>query len=200
MIHTVAGHVFEIKHLFDWRRVIPPCYKSYMRSAERLFERMWTMATISASPAVGIGALREIRDLRELRELRGPRDVPAFEAPVVQEAPPTVEGEGLAGIPERARRLALALAAVFAVSLALPAVAAQLTGPAPVAAEAVRVGPVESAAYPAYTVAPGDTLWTIAQRVNPQADPRAVVLQLRVLNDLSGRHVLQAGEVLQLPS
>ena len=49
------------------------------------------------------------------------------------------------------------------------------------------------------TVEPGDSLWTVAQRVAPEADPREVVQQLRSLNDLSGSG-LQVGQQLLLPA
>lgn len=48
------------------------------------------------------------------------------------------------------------------------------------------------------TVAPGDTLWAVAQRIAPGQDPRPVVDQIRRLNDLSGGS-LQAGQQLLLP-
>jgi len=48
------------------------------------------------------------------------------------------------------------------------------------------------------TVAPGETLWQIARRVSPHADPRAMVLQLEALNHLHGASVL-AGQRLLLP-
>jgi nucleoid-associated protein YgaU len=49
-----------------------------------------------------------------------------------------------------------------------------------------------------YVVRPGDTLWTIAGRVDPGADPRAVVDAL-----VAGNHLRDAaiapGQVLRLP-
>jgi LysM repeat protein len=63
-----------------------------------------------------------------------------------------------------------------------------------------RVAAAESAAYPAWTVAPSDTLWSIAQATAPGADPRATVEVLRALNGLADDHVLQVGEVLQIPA
>ena len=57
----------------------------------------------------------------------------------------------------------------------------------------------ESAAHPAWTVQPGDTLWAIAGTARPQADPRATVLVLRDLNGLGADRVLQPGEVILLP-
>lgn len=48
------------------------------------------------------------------------------------------------------------------------------------------------------TVAPGDTLWSIATRVAPGADPRAEVAALQVRNGLTGVDLLP-GEVLHVP-
>lgn len=55
---------------------------------------------------------------------------------------------------------------------------------------ASRVGPLTDASpVPAsapaqVVVAPGETLWSIAERVAPQGDPRTVISQLRKLNNL----------------
>lgn len=160
------------------------------------------MATISASPAVSLGALRSGADLPARRGIR-----PA--APAVEDiraaCPQSSEAAELpdfsSAVSPRVQRLILALLAVFAVSLAAPAVAGAFAGEsAGLSVVSAPAGPVESPAYPAYTVLPGDTLWSIAERVNPQADPRGVVLQLRVLNALAGDHVLRPGDVLQVPT
>jgi hypothetical protein len=50
----------------------------------------------------------------------------------------------------------------------------------------------------AVTVAPGDTLWSIASRVAPQRDPRAEVAALARRNHLAGVD-LTPGQVLQVP-
>jgi len=47
-------------------------------------------------------------------------------------------------------------------------------------------------------VAPGETLWTIAARVNPEIDPRAVIDQIMNLNVIDGSNVY-AGQVLLVP-
>ena len=47
-------------------------------------------------------------------------------------------------------------------------------------------------------VAPGETLWTIAARVNPEIDPRAVIDQIMDLNVIDGSNVY-AGQVLVVP-
>lgn len=95
--------------------------------------------------------------------------------------------------------LVAAVVGAFAVTLLASML---LTRPLPVTETTAPNLPVvaETAAYPAWTVATGDTLWTIARRTRPQADPRAVVLQIQVLNGVTSDHVLQAGEVLQLPN
>jgi LysM repeat protein len=49
------------------------------------------------------------------------------------------------------------------------------------------------------TVAPGDTLWAIAERVDPHSDPRAVVEALRELNGLATAQ-LRAGQELVVPT
>jgi LysM domain len=49
------------------------------------------------------------------------------------------------------------------------------------------------------TVQPGESLWTVAQRIAPETDPREVVQQIRRINDLSGSG-LQAGQQLLLPA
>jgi hypothetical protein len=60
------------------------------------------------------------------------------------------------------------------------------SGPVPVAAESV-------------TVAPGDTLWDIASRRYPGADPRQKVFEIEQLNGLSGP-AIQAGQRLKVPA
>jgi LysM repeat protein len=47
-------------------------------------------------------------------------------------------------------------------------------------------------------VAPGETLWTIAARVNPEIDPRAVIEDIKALNVIEGSQVY-AGQVLLVP-
>lgn len=61
--------------------------------------------------------------------------------------------------------------------------------------------PQSAAAPPAphvVTVAPGDTLWSIATRVAPDTDPRAEVAALQQRNGLTGVD-LTPGQVLRVP-
>jgi hypothetical protein len=48
------------------------------------------------------------------------------------------------------------------------------------------------------TVQPGESLWSVAQRIAPENDPREVIAQLRRLNDLDSAQ-LQVGQHLLLP-
>jgi nucleoid-associated protein YgaU len=72
---------------------------------------------------------------------------------------------------------------------------AQLTG-APARAGAGPTAPVVGTQV---TVDYGDSLWSIAVRIAPNADPRDVVHQLRELNGLSS-NLIQPGQVLLVPS
>lgn len=81
---------------------------------------------------------------------------------------------------------AVAIAIWFAV--AGPAQASSQVGPkVPVGNSVSRV-----------VVRPGETLWGIAARVDPAADPRAVIPEIVDLNSLSGTS-LQVGQVLLVP-
>ncbi|WP_236968406.1 LysM peptidoglycan-binding domain-containing protein [Microbacterium aurantiacum] len=53
--------------------------------------------------------------------------------------------------------------------------------------------------FSAVVVAPGDSLWSIAERVAPGADPRDVVDAIVRLNALDGAG-LQAGQSLAIPA
>jgi hypothetical protein len=54
----------------------------------------------------------------------------------------------------------------------------------------------ETGAPVSYTVRPGDTLWTIAERVDPSADPRPIVAQLSAQ---TGSDTVVPGERIILP-
>jgi hypothetical protein len=57
--------------------------------------------------------------------------------------------------------------------------------------------PVPASAPAQVVVAPGETLWSIAERVAPDRDPRTVVAGIQRLNDLSTADV-RAGQTLRL--
>jgi nucleoid-associated protein YgaU len=68
----------------------------------------------------------------------------------------------------------------------------------PGAWRAVATAQVEGPSTVAVTVQPGDTLWGIASSVDPGADPRGLIAEIREANGLleSG---LVPGQVLQVP-
>lgn len=45
------------------------------------------------------------------------------------------------------------------------------------------------------TVAPGDTLWSIADQLNPSSDPRTTIAQIKALNNLQSSE-LAVGQTL----
>lgn len=53
-------------------------------------------------------------------------------------------------------------------------------------------------AYDTVVLEPGDTLWDIAERRAPDADPRLLVYRMIELNDLSGVAV-EAGQRIRVP-
>jgi LysM repeat protein len=67
------------------------------------------------------------------------------------------------------------------------------------AAQATHGKPGSVGKYPAkVTVAPGDSLWSVAQAYDPGADARLVIERIRQLNSLAGDQ-LRPGEVLWVP-
>ena len=78
----------------------------------------------------------------------------------------------------------LVLAALVLAGFTLGRVSSQAAGPA--------------RPLPTVTVHAGETLWQIASRVAPQADRRALVLQIEALNHLRDGRVV-AGQQLRLP-
>jgi Tfp pilus assembly protein FimV len=120
---------------------------------------------------------------------------PAFN-PAPPEARPTLPRPRLVVVPPapvvRRRRVVAALvlvAVVVLASLAFSRVATVLGG-APASVPGHRVGPV------AYVVQPGDTLWDIARRLQPDGDVRALV---GALADANGGTDLRVGQQLAIP-
>jgi len=92
----------------------------------------------------------------------------------------------------RARRLAV-------LSLAFAVAVGSLVGVASFGnqAAASRGDQLDSSNSISVTVMPGDTLWGIAERLDPGSDPRPLVHELSAL---AGKGVLQPGQVLQIPN
>lgn len=67
------------------------------------------------------------------------------------------------------------------------------------AAHAAHGSPASPGKYVAKVmVLPGQSLWSLAEKYDPSADPRAITDQIRQLNSLPGDQ-LQAGQLLWVP-
>jgi hypothetical protein len=67
------------------------------------------------------------------------------------------------------------------------------------AAQATRAGSSSPGRYPAkVTVLPGQSLWSLAEAYDPDADTRRVVQEIQQLNSMT-RDQIRAGEVLWVP-
>ncbi|MEO8263314.1 MAG: LysM peptidoglycan-binding domain-containing protein [Pseudolysinimonas sp.] len=68
------------------------------------------------------------------------------------------------------------------------------------AAPSVAAGPeAASTSFTYVSVAPGQSLWQLAEQVAPQADPREVVADILTLNNLSSGDI-QPGQELAIPT
>ena len=121
------------------------------------------------------GLLRFEEPVRAVRAVTVPRDVPVPRA-------------GRVRLTRRGRLVLL----VLSVLLLLAGVSVGRTGSQ--AATATETGP----SLQQTTVQPGETLWSVAQRIAPRNDPRDVVDQIRRINHLHSSS-LRAGQQLLLP-
>ncbi len=97
----------------------------------------------------------------------------------------------------RRGRVVVALAALLGVLAGVLALVVVLAGPAAPSASASS-----TAVHPAVhtiVVQPGQTLWSIAARIAPKADPRETITMLREVNNLTGPSVY-AGQRLIIPA
>lgn len=69
----------------------------------------------------------------------------------------------------------------------------------PGAWRAMATAQVEGSTTVAVTVQPGDTLWGIAAEIDPGADPRALIAEIRELNAMA-QSGLVPGQVLVVPA
>ena len=65
--------------------------------------------------------------------------------------------------------------------------------------QAVASGLSDGPATASIVVQQGETLWDIAKRVAPDADPRVTVTVIRELNGLGGKAAVKAGQGLVVP-
>ena len=90
----------------------------------------------------------------------------------------------------RRRRLLLAVAGLLVIGLALP------LGGTGGRSHAAGSALAETGRTVEYIVQPGDTLWSIAERVKPTGDPRPLVAQLA---SQTGSYNVQPGERIAVP-
>jgi hypothetical protein len=118
------------------------------------------------------------------------------------EGPETWAGDGLeprraarpragrASIEVRRRRTLVVVIGLLLLALALP-----LSGTGGYS-HATGSAPVETSAGGVYTVKAGDTLWSVAERLDPSADPRPMVSELA---KETGSDTVYPGERITLP-
>jgi LysM repeat protein len=81
-------------------------------------------------------------------------------------------------------------------TLVVAALLAITVGQAVVGAFSAEAGSSSSTdAARTWVVEPGETLWSIAQQLDPNTDPRETVARIESMNDLSGSGVLAGQEI-----
>ncbi len=144
-------------------------------AARIIFDRL----PIESIPAFPVG-----RPLRPLRLVP-----PPVAGPMPADVPAPTRLAGRVRLTLRGRVLVILVAALLLAGIAVLAKAATSSAS----------GPVVGSSQPMITVQPGESLWSIATQVAPNADPRATVQKIVDLNGMSGTAVA-AGEQLKLPS
>jgi hypothetical protein len=179
MVVTVAILTLKFKHLFEESWILSDRWgrTSYRCSIERTFDggfdqedQMSAMTWTDCPPRTAPPA-RPALPVRVARPARPER----VAAPV--------------RLTRRGRLVVLALLLAMALGVLLVATApATATSDRGAGVVAERV-----------TVRPGETLWVIAERVRPDADPRATVARIKDMNGLRSG-AAQAGQVLLVPA
>jgi hypothetical protein len=172
MTRTLVGSIQKIKHMFECRLDVShkPCYKSHMRSIEHTFET----SPKGTEMALATTLPRTARPVRAAQSTRSTRS---------------------AGARQPVRLTARGRAAVFfllsVVTLLLVMIA--VGGTSADAADSVG-GPATASVV----VQAGDSLWAIAQSLQPNGDPRSMMQTLVELNSLNGGELV-AGQQLIVP-
>lgn len=107
-----------------------------------------------------------------------------------------------ASVPAPRLRLTSRGRMVLGTIAAIPVIAiALLVGPNVLGAQATDTLPNEAIvnSFQYVSIAPGQSLWQLAEQVAPQADPREVVADILTLNNLSSGDV-QPGQKLAIPA
>lgn len=93
------------------------------------------------------------------------------------------------------RRGRAVLTALAALPLVIGALVFALNG-----GGAVATGEQTHVSFQHVTVESGDSLWTVAERIAPSADPRDVIADLVQLNGLDASGVVSPGQQLAVPT
>lgn len=118
---------------------------------------------------------------------------PGRSCPTQARPEPVVRGTVRPAVVRRRRVLLGIVATGLLVALALPWGG---SGGRPLATSGSAPAGDPIAAHALYVVQPGDTLWTIAERLDPSGDPRVIVGELA---SRLGGDTIRAGEQIRLP-
>jgi nucleoid-associated protein YgaU len=140
----------------------------------------------SSAPAARRDAVRRGARLARRDGLTGVR--PVRGGGCASEVAPRKASPAPLRLTRRGRRVVAGLS--MAIGLGIAAVT--------VAVEVASGGGLQLAGSSTVVVQPGDTLWSLAERLAPQEDPRAVIDAIVDLNGLAGTELLP-GQVLDLP-
>jgi hypothetical protein len=179
VIETVSVSRPLDKHLFE--SVANRMPEISGKTVERLFDRRYVRYT-GSHPAPGRVRMRNLSTIGTTGTRR-----PEMSALTVTPTPTLPRLR----ITARGRAVLLTLAAA---PLVVAAVIAGLSG-----GNANASLEDSSATFTYVTVAPGQSLWSIAEAIAPQADPREVVADIVSLNQLGSADV-EAGERIAIPT
>ena len=168
---------------------------------------IWRMITMAMLPEINVlshpGADAPRHNVSSLSGHAGPAAGPAGlqPLPVSHHVPPVVNVPTQPNYVLRRLGVALAVIATTVVSVfgvgAAGAERTESTESTESAVEPVSSEVVEVAEVTVVLVQPGDTLWTIAERVAPNVDRRAAVDELA---KIAGGSMLEVGQRLEIPA
>jgi hypothetical protein len=171
MTRTLVAPIQKIKHMFECPLDVSakPCYTSHMRSIEHTFE----LPPKGTEMALATALPRTARPVRATAPTRSR----------------SAGGRQPVRLTARGRAAIFFLLSVVTLLLVMIAV-----GGTSADASATKGGPATASVV----VAAGDSLWSIAKSLQPNADPRSMMQTLVELNGLQGAD-LTPGQQLIIP-
>ncbi|MDQ4039012.1 MAG: LysM peptidoglycan-binding domain-containing protein [Actinomycetota bacterium] len=148
---------------------------------------------ITGAPPLPLRAVLELTPGRRTAELRGDADPQA-------RLRLTMRARRLLAVLSLLGAVGIGVAAVDVLAVVLPerAGTSYAAQEAPYVAAGADSRGLVPASGSAITVEAGDTLWSLAEQVDPQADPRDLIAAIMTLNDLDSPMIVP-GQVLRLP-